>query len=111
MFGREQVSHSLSSNGREQANSFETAGDRDWFQISADAGDNIVLRFGSDVSSGRIAIYDSRGQLIDQRDGAAGEDTLIDLTATASGTYYVTVSGLTGSETGNYWVSYDIPVV
>ncbi|KQM36598.1 hypothetical protein ASE59_14965 [Sphingomonas sp. Leaf10] len=111
LFGREQSSHSLSSNGREQAGSFETAGDRDWFQISADAGDNIVLRFGSDTIGGRIAIYDSRGQLIDQEDGTVDVDALIDITATASGTYYVAVSGLTGSETGNYWVSYDVPVV
>jgi hypothetical protein len=111
LFGREQTSRSLSSNGREQANSFETADDRDWFQISADVGDNIVLRFGSDAINGRIAIYNNRSQLIAQQDGAANEDALIDLIATASGTYYVVVSGLTGSETGNYWVSYDVPVV
>ena len=93
-FGLEQNSHGLTI-GAAASGAIEQAGDRDWFQITLDAGKkinlNLVFAAGQ---TGSLTVHDAIGRVIQTDTGPGG----INVTADKAGIYYVVVSGATGAD-------------
>ena len=97
LFGREQTQHVLAI-GSSRHDLIERAGDRDWFQVSANAADLIRIDFKlaqGQSSSSIPAVYDSKGQAIQLFLTMTGTDqpTTIVFKAPSDGIYYVVASG------------------
>ena len=107
LFGREQGSDHLLLTSRTS----QLDGDRDWFQFSANAGEQFTLDLGGagaglgTLQDGILQIYDARGHLLatDDNSGPAN-DARVSFTVPASGTYYVVVLS-PGSGAGTYQIS------
>ncbi len=83
----------------------EEGGDTDWFRFTAVAGasyefETTLLR----LSDSTLTLYSSNGvsQLAFNDDGGSGLASLINWTATSSGTYYLKVQAYSSSQTGTY---------
>ena len=93
--------------GQTVTDELETVGDKDWFKITLQAGDEIdISLFGSGanpVSDTFLYLYDSNGVLIASNDdGGAGLNSFIRFVAGSSGTYYIEANSYGGAATGQY---------
>ncbi len=85
----------------------DAPGERDWFQVSATAGQTLTLNLvGAGLADGTLSIHDASGRLIafDTNSGPNG-DARVTFTASAAGAYYVVVNGV-GSATGAYTITF-----
>ncbi|WP_426026908.1 M10 family metallopeptidase C-terminal domain-containing protein [Brevundimonas sp. TWP2-3-4b2] len=106
LFGREQGSdHLLVTSKTSQLNAI---GDRDWFQFSGNAGEQLILDLEGmgaglgTLQDGLLRIYDARGNLLAKDDNSGpASDARISFTVPASGVYYVVVSS-SASGAGTY---------
>ncbi|WP_198037855.1 M10 family metallopeptidase C-terminal domain-containing protein [Rhodobacter xanthinilyticus] len=86
-----------------------TSGDKDWYKVTLTAGEGYVFSAwgatgqSTGVDDTLLSVYNSNGTLIASNDDVTSYNrfSLIDFTASYSGTYYVAV-GAYGSETGAY---------
>lgn len=97
--------------GSFQTSAIDSAGDSDWFSITLTAGQTYVFSTylgGGGLSDSILTLRSSTGAVIATNDDAnTGANLLyseITFTATASGTYYLDVTGY-GGDTGDYFVS------
>jgi hypothetical protein len=98
-FGREQADHALPL-GTAANQAIDRAGDHDWFQFDLAAGQQTRI----DVSAAfnqTVTVHDAAGHLLASASGTNGHVTL-DLTAGATGAYYVTVEALDAAGQGSY---------
>ncbi len=104
LFGRDATGAALTSG---TAARIDAPGERDWFQVSATAGQALTLNLvGAGLPDGTLSIHDASGRLIafDTNSGPNG-DARVTFTASAAGTYYVVVNGV-GSATGAYTITF-----
>ena len=97
--------------GSSATGEIETAGDRDWFKVTLEAGKTYRIDLeGSPSGSGKLrdpylrGVHDSNGNLIagtTDDDGGAGYNSRLLFTAQEGATYYV-AAGAYGSRTGTY---------
>ncbi len=87
------------------------AGDHDWIATTLDAGQTYdiaargVHSGGGTLADTYLRLYDSNGTLLAYNDdGGSGFDSLLNYTASNSGTYYIGVSGFNSLRTGSYTV-------
>ncbi len=85
-----------------------SSGDVDWFAFTAQEGED--YRFQTELNSlenSVLTLYDSDGQtvLVSDDDSGEGLASLIDWTATASGTFYLEVRAFSVLQTGSYRLS------
>lgn len=106
VFGREQVSHTLT--GSSASGAVDVAGDRDWFQISMSAGQRVQMDLkgaaggGGTLADGTLQVFDSVGRLVaSDADSGPGADARLVFTAGSGGIYYVVISGA-GNAVGTY---------
>ncbi|MCR8726834.1 M10 family metallopeptidase, partial [Frigidibacter sp. ROC022] len=95
------------------AGTISSAADQDWVRVSLEAGQSYVFQVwgtgGSSaaVSDTTLALRDSNGDQLafndDVNSNAGNPFSLIEFTATTSGTYYLDVGGYS-SQTGNYYL-------
>nr|VFK41892.1 MAG: Hemolysin-type calcium-binding repeat-containing protein [Candidatus Kentron sp. SD]VFK47851.1 MAG: Hemolysin-type calcium-binding repeat-containing protein [Candidatus Kentron sp. SD] len=100
----------LSLGGNKTGN-IESSGDRDWFRIRLNAGQQVRFDLeGRPTSRGTLSdtylrgIYDSSGSYISgtrNDDGRTSVNSRVDFTASSTGYYYV-AAGAFGSNTGTY---------
>ena len=95
--------------GTQISGDLETAG-VDWFAFNADSGQTVVAEFSRAVTDGvtSIIIYDSDGDHMDLRFIGADQPVQVDVTAPASGTYYVEVVDVQASA-GEYTLTLTSP--
>ena len=106
LFGREQTGHALTTSGRTSAG-FETAGDHDWFEFNANAGQHISFDFRGAGIDGTLELHRADGRLVAA--GTAGlnaHEQLLDLTLDAGGHYYLAVADASPALTGSYTIDY-----
>ena len=87
--------------GDNVTDSLETAGDEDWFRISLVEGQQytfgLVASGGAPLSDPNIVLFDSVGRALRSDDnGGGGKNSLIDYTASSTGTYYLAARGWGG---------------
>src|ERR1017187_10155235 len=87
------------SNGGNHAGTI-TLGDLDMWSLTANAGDNIVLRLGTVGFYGNLSLYGPSGALL--KTIASGFDAELDYTATNKGTFTALVDAYASSGTGTY---------
>ena len=75
-------------------------GDLDLWSLTANAGDNIVLRLGTVGYDGNLSLYGPNGAQL--KNVASGMDAELDYTATNNGTFTVLVDSYYSGGTGNY---------
>src|ERR1017187_2239442 len=75
-------------------------GDLDLWSLTANAGDNIVLRLGTVGYLGNLSLYGPNGALL--KTTASGTDAELDYTATNSGTFTALVESYSSGGTGTY---------
>src|ERR1019366_6711064 len=75
-------------------------GDLDMWSLTANAGDNILLRLGTVGFVGDLNLYGPNGALL--KTAASGTDAELDYTATNSGTFTALVSSYYSGTTGTY---------
>jgi len=75
-------------------------GDLNLWSVTANAGDNLVLRLGTTGFDGNLRLYGPNGALL--KTAASGTDAELDFTATNSGTFTALVSSYTSGGTGTY---------
>ena len=93
----------ISSNGSVQG-TVNFNGDRDWFAITLQAGQDYTFRLdGGSLSDPLFEIYDQNGisPLATDDDGGAGLNAQLQFTASYSGTYYLSAKA-SGTGTGSY---------
>jgi hypothetical protein len=78
-----------------------TLGDQDMWSLTANAGDNIVLRLGSSGFEGNLNLYGPNGALL-KTAGGNSTDWALAYTATNSGTFGVLVSSYYPGGAGTY---------
>jgi len=102
--------------GGSVTSTLDTVGDLDWFAITLTAGKSYTFTLESAQTSGLedpyLKLYSSDGQtLVDESDDADGLNSQIDVTITATGTYYLEASsGSNGAGTGSYVLSASTPI-
>lgn len=102
--------------GGSATGTLETAGDLDWFAISLVADRQYTFTLEPGVANGLadpyLKLYSSDGvTVIGENDDFTGLDSQIDVSITASGTYYLEASsGTNGSGTGSYVLSASVPI-
>lgn len=92
----------------------EESGDTDWFAVNLTAGRTYQIdQEGSPTSAGTLSdtylrgLYDSSGNVVTgvfNDDGGTGRNSLVEYTATSTGTYYIS-AGAYSSYTGTYQLS------
>jgi hypothetical protein len=87
------------SNGGNHAGSI-ALGDLDLWSLSANAGDNIVLRLGTVGFDGNLRLYGPNGALL--KTAYSGTDATLAWTATNSGIFTALVSSYASGTTGSY---------
>ncbi len=97
--------------GQSIVNTIDTAGDNDWFGINLVAGQTYQITLnGSSLGGGTLSdpllrLYSSTGSIITSNDdGGPGVNSLINFTATSSGTFYISAEAY-ASYTGTYTLS------
>ena len=85
----------------------EVAGDRDWIRITLTAGETYQFTLdgsgASPLEDPILRLRDASGNLVAMNDdGPNGVNSLLTLTATSSGTYYLEVGGYGDSYAGGY---------
>ncbi|WP_426050873.1 M10 family metallopeptidase C-terminal domain-containing protein [Brevundimonas sp. SL161] len=109
-FGLEQTSHALT--GASTSGALEAAGDRDWFELRAAAGQKITIDVAASgagggsgsLTDGSVSIFNALGQRIAfDNDSGPGLDARLTFTAPAAGTFYLVVGSEVGA-TGTYRV-------
>ena len=96
--------------GGSVSDSFEVAGDHDWYAITLTAGEQIRISLGgsgdSPVSDTYLYLRDSSGDLIDSDDdGGPGLDSSLFFTVPTSGTYYIDAGSYGDFYAGTYTLS------
>lgn len=89
-------------------------GDEDWVAVDLDAGEAVLITLDADFFGAEIAVYDSEGNLISSAQGAFFSDPRLVLDVPETGTYYISVSQVSDSRTGQYSLSvnvYDPPPI
>ncbi|MES2270214.1 MAG: pre-peptidase C-terminal domain-containing protein [Pseudomonadota bacterium] len=100
LFGREQVSHDLDS-GVSHASAFDFAGDRDWFQFDAAAGQQIEIDYQSGGVNADFELHHRDGSLVASY--SADTNDIVTFTADESGGYYLAMTAQ-ASAVGSYSV-------
>lgn len=96
LYGREQANHALTV-GNAESGTIDSSTDRDWYAIELGTGQTV--RFDIDFAQSgkaRLDIFDQGGVRLNQ---LSGNDGTLPFTATASGTYYLSVAG---SQAGSF---------
>jgi hypothetical protein len=75
-------------------------GDLDMWSLTANAGDNLVLRLGTVGYYGNLSLYGPNGALL--KTAASGYDAELDYTVTNSGTFTALVNAYSSGGTGTY---------
>lgn len=112
---------SLSVGGQSTGN-IETAGDKDWFGVSLQAGTTYTFELrGADGSGGTLgngfaeaylSLYDTSGLYrTATANGGNGGDPLISFTPSTTGTYFLGVQELFGTSTGTYTLRASVATV
>lgn len=116
LFGREQASHEAAVGG-EFDGILDPAGDRDWFSLSLDAGEDVSIGLsGAGAGAGSLQdaflrVYDSLGQPIAFDDNSGqGNDAALDFVAGSAGIYYVVVGSAGDTGAGSYTLTID-PII
>ena len=88
-----------------------TEGDQDWFRVSLDSGERLVLEaMGSSTNNGTLrdpwlGVYSSSGQLlVSDNNGGRGLDSRLSWAAPTAGTYYVAAGSLGNQGRGSYTI-------
>lgn len=86
-------------------------GDHDWYRITLTAGQTytfaVVGTGGSGVDDSVLSLRNSAGtQIAHDDDGGPGSNSTITFTAATSGTYYIDVGSFSGSDPGQYGLSF-----
>lgn len=97
---------SLTANGANNAGTIEIAGDQDWWGIGLTLGTTYQFRLnGAGLADPYLSLMSPAGVMITANDdGGGGRNSLINYTATASGTYFLSAQGYT-SNIGDYLLS------
>ena len=85
----------------------ETRGDRDWFRVELQAGNEYQFNLnGNTLSDTYLRLLDSNGNLVTENDDANGSlNSQIVFRANTSGTYYLSAGSYNDSLTGTYTLS------
>jgi Ca2+-binding RTX toxin-like protein len=99
----------LTIDGPAAASAIDLAGDQDWYAITLVAGESYSFSLtgqgGTPLTDAFLSLYSASGQLLSvDDDGGAGLSSLMQYTATASGTYYLSAGGWE-TTVGGYSVS------
>lgn len=100
LFGREQANHVLSI-GTQARGAIDAAGDHDWFGTTLTAGQHVTFAFHGDAVDATLEVHDAAGHLLQAFH--AGQNGTIVFTASAAGTFYLTVAD-TAAHTGAYTI-------
>lgn len=97
----------ISVDGSAVTGEYETAGDRDWYRVTLEAGKTYEVALdGITASDPYLRVYDSNGSQIDRNDdGGPGFDSLLTFTAEEAGTYYLSAGTYSDRGTGTYSLS------
>jgi hypothetical protein len=103
------TTETLIVNGPSASSSIEFSGDEDWFRITLVEGQSYAFSLsasgGTPIPDAFLSIHNAAGQVISiDDDGGAGLDSMMQFTATASGTYYLSAAGFDVA-TGDYTIS------
>lgn len=102
-FGREQTTHVMPTGLT--TSEIGAVGDRDWFSFVGQQGENYSLSLSlGTLSSAALSVFDDRGRLVSSTTTNPQGQAELNLAPSASGTYYVVVSGV-GPGTGSYGVT------
>lgn len=100
--------------GATRQETLETVGDKDWFQLSLNAGDAVQIDLSgldhdatNDLGKLRdplVRIYDGQGNLLGENDdiGLRNRDSRLTFTASESDTFYIEVDSYNSNGAGDY---------
>lgn len=110
LYGSEQTDHVLTL-GQSRQDTLATTGDRDWFAVTLEAGQSYAIQVsangggGGTLGDSYLRLYGANGALISSDDdGGPGNDSLINFTATTTGTYYIAIGSYGDRSSGTYTV-------
>ena len=99
--------------GQTVTDELETIGDKDWYKITLQAGESILVSLAgtgaNPVSDTFLRIYGANGQLLASNDdGGVDLNSLMRFTATTTGTYYIEADSYDNNKIGQYTLSVSV---
>ena len=93
--------------GSTNSGELETAGDRDWFEVSLTEGSRYEFnQIGNTLSDPYLSLRDQNGDLITSNDdGGSGYNSQITFNSTRTGSFYLDAGSYQNSLTGTYALS------
>ncbi|WP_407874878.1 M10 family metallopeptidase C-terminal domain-containing protein [Qipengyuania nanhaisediminis] len=102
----------LTFDGSAVSGALEETGDRDWYEVTLEAGEiyefTTSATLGSNDVDTTLTLRSADGSVVAYNDDSTGTYSHIRFTAQTSGTYYIDVGGWADGEQGDYRITADI---